>query len=287
MMPFTFPFEGYADMIYVFGFCDGNSVLAVGEYQQRFPNRRIPNRRVFTGVYQALRYTGRLPGVSIAAEHGVNEGVNEEGIVRMVHRSPLTSTRRIARRLRFQHTRVWRTLHAEGIYPYHVQRVHHLRPGDFAERLNFCKWLKESRQLHRYIMFTDEAKLNRDGVNNTHNSHVWGDENPHATVESIFQQLFSVNVWCAVLDDKLIGPFIFEARLTGEACLRFLQEELPQILEDVPFDKRSRMYFQHDGAPPYSSLGVTNFLIYRFPGRCIGSCGPHHWPDLSPDLSSL
>ena len=32
-MPFTFLFEEYADMIYVYGFCDGNSVLAVAEYQ--------------------------------------------------------------------------------------------------------------------------------------------------------------------------------------------------------------------------------------------------------------
>ena len=38
---------------------------------------------MFTGVYQALRDTGKLPGVRIAAERGVNEGVNEEGIVRM------------------------------------------------------------------------------------------------------------------------------------------------------------------------------------------------------------
>jgi len=91
-MPFTFSFEEYADMIYVYGFCDGNSVFAVAEYQKRFPNRRIPNRTVFTGVYQALPNTGRLPGVRIAAEHGVNEGVNEEGIVRMVHRSPRTSS---------------------------------------------------------------------------------------------------------------------------------------------------------------------------------------------------
>ena len=105
-MPFTFSFEEYAYMIYVYGFCDGNSVLAVAEYQQRFPNRTIPNRRVFTGVYQALRDTSRFPGVLIAAERGVNEGVNEEGIVRMVHRIPRKSTRRIARPLRVPHTRV-------------------------------------------------------------------------------------------------------------------------------------------------------------------------------------
>ena len=87
----------------------------------------------------------------------------------------------------------------------------------FVERLNYCKWLNGSRQLHRYIMFTDEGNFNRDGVNITHNSHVRGDGNPHATVESNFQQRFSVNVWCAVLDDQLMGPFILEGRLIGEA----------------------------------------------------------------------
>ena len=66
----------------------------------------------------------------------------------------------------------------------------------------------------RYIMFTDEAQFNRDGVNNTHNSHMWEDENPHATVESNFQQRISVNVLCAFLDDQLISPFILEGRLT-------------------------------------------------------------------------
>ena len=146
------------------------------------------------------------------------------------------------------------------MYPYHVQRVH-LRPGDFAERLNFCKWLNGRRQLHRYIMFTDEAQFTRDGVNNTHNSRVW----------------------CAVWDDQLIGPFILEGRLTGEAYLRFLQEELPRLLDDVPLNKRDRMYFQHEGAPPHSSSEVRKFLNYRFPGQWIGRCGPH---DCQPGLQT-
>jgi hypothetical protein len=38
-MPFTFSFAEYADMTYVYGFCDGNSVYAEAEYQKRFPNR--------------------------------------------------------------------------------------------------------------------------------------------------------------------------------------------------------------------------------------------------------
>jgi len=85
---------------------------------------------------------------------------------------------------------------------------------------------------------------------------------------------------------QLIGPFILEDRLTGEAYLRFLQEELPRILEDVPLNKRGRMYFQHVGAP-HSSREVRNFLNYHFPGRWVGRGGPHNWPARSPDLSPL
>ena len=106
-MPFTFSVAEYADMIYVYGFCDGNSVRAVAEYQRRFPNRRIPTRKVFTRVYQTMRDTGTLPGVRIAAEYDVNEGIDEEeGIVQMVQSSPRASKRRIARRLRVPHATV-------------------------------------------------------------------------------------------------------------------------------------------------------------------------------------
>ena len=102
-------------------------------------------------------------------------------------------------------------------------------------------------------------------------------------MESNFQLRFSVNLWCAVLDNQLIGPFILEGRLTGEAYLRFLQEELPGRMEDVPLNERGRMYLQHDGALPHSSRGVTNSLNYRFPGRWIGRGGPHNWPARSPE----
>jgi len=80
-VPFTFAVAEYADLIYVYGFCDGNSVQAVAEYQQRFPNRRVPTRRVYSSLPD-IAYTGTLLGVRIVAERNVNEGVDEEkGIV--------------------------------------------------------------------------------------------------------------------------------------------------------------------------------------------------------------
>jgi hypothetical protein len=53
------------------------------------------------------------------------------------------------------------------MYPYHVQPVQDVGPGDFARRLEFCKWLNGSGRLHRYSLFTDKAQFNHDGVNNT------------------------------------------------------------------------------------------------------------------------
>ena len=72
---------------------------------------------MFTRVYQILRNTRTLLGVRIAAERDVNESVDEEGIIQMVQSSPHASKRRIARRLLVPHTRVWRALHAAGMYP--------------------------------------------------------------------------------------------------------------------------------------------------------------------------
>jgi hypothetical protein len=34
--------------------------------------------------------------------------------------------------------------------------MQHLGPGDFAERLEFWKWLNGIPELHRYSLFTDE-----------------------------------------------------------------------------------------------------------------------------------
>ena len=91
----------------------------------------------------------------------------------------------------------------------------------------------------------------------------------------------------AGVDDQLIGPFIFEGRLAVEMYLRFLQEELPHIFEDMLLNKRGCMYFQHDGASPHFLLPVINFFNDRSPGRWIGRGGPNNWPARCSELSQL
>jgi len=129
----------------------------------------------------------------------------------------------------------------------------------------------------RNILVTDEVRLNRDGVNNTRNSHLWDCDNPHATVESKYH-LFAVKVWGVVIGDQLIGPYIFPQRLTGDIYANVFQDELSALLENVPLQIRRQMYYQHDEAPTYFS---------QVPNRWIGRGGTQNWPPRSPDMNTL
>jgi len=104
--------------------------------------------------------------------------------------------------------------------------------------LELCRWINSNSHMIRNILFINEAHFTGNRVNNTRNSHLWDCDNPHRTVESNYQHHFSVNVWCGVIGDQLIGPYIFPQRLTGDIYANFLQEELPALLENVALRTR-------------------------------------------------
>jgi len=173
------------------------------------------------------------------------------------------------------------------LYPYHDQRVQHLEPGDHAQRMDFCHWIKAHPELLSVILFSNEASFTRDGVNNLRNVHTWSHDNPHETSVTNFQRRFSVNVWCGVLGNKLIGPFVFDNNLTGNTYEAFLRNELPGLLEDIPLMIRSQMYFQHDGAPPHYTRHARDYLNESFPNRWLCRGRPVAWPPRSADLTPL
>jgi len=286
-MPFTYSVAEYADMIYVYSICDSNSVHAIAEYQQRFPNCRIPTRGVFTQIYQSLWDTGTLPGISTAAECDVNEGViEEEDIVQMVQSSPGVSMWRIARHLCVPHTRVWRTLHAECIYPYHVQWVQHLRPGSFAERLEFCKWLNATHELYHYFLFTDEAQFNFDIVI-IHTTFMCGQmriTTPpwNAFFNYVLVSMCGVQFWT-------ISWLVLSSWKFVRGIPQFSAGGITLTFGGCAFDFwiNEVVCISNMTAPPHSSRQVSNFLNYRFPGRWMGRGVPHNWPASSPDLSPL
>jgi len=192
-----------------------------------------------------LRDTGSLPSVSVPSEREVVRTINtRENILQMVQGSPRLSTRRMASRIGVSRMQVWRTLHEKDLYPYHDQSVQHLEPGDHAQRMDFCHWIKAHPEQLSVNLFSNEASFTRDGVNNLRNVHTWSHDNPHETSVTNFQRRFSVNVWCGVLGNKLIGPFVFDKNLTGNTYKAFLRNEFPGLLEDIPLVIRSQMFEQ-------------------------------------------
>jgi len=69
-----------------------------------------------------------------------------------------------------------------------------------------------------------------------------------------------VNVWCGVLGNKLIGPFVFDNNLTGNAYEVFPRNQLPGLLEDIPLMIRSQMYLCSRLIPKCAVSDVTSTL---------------------------
>ena len=83
-------------------------------------------------------------------------------------------------------------------------------------------------------------------------------------METNFQRRFSIDVWCGMIDDMLIGPDILDDRVTEKNYLDFLQNELPQQLDDIPLATRIAMYFRHDGDPSHYTRHVMQHLNDKF-----------------------
>ena len=68
------------------------------------------------------------------------------------------------------------------------------------------------KPLYEHVSYSERfPRYRRLTVNRkTVDKNRWSHENPHGTVETNFQRCFSINVWCGMIDDMLIGPVILD-----------------------------------------------------------------------------
>jgi len=57
--------------------------------------------------------------------------------------------------------------------------------------------------------FSDESTFYISGVVNKHHCHIWAANDPHITIETAMNSA-KVNVWCAMSNKEIIGPYFFE-----------------------------------------------------------------------------
>ncbi|CAK1554373.1 unnamed protein product [Leptosia nina] len=108
------------------------------------------------------------------------------------------------------------------------------------------------------------------------NEHFWSETNPRFSQETGHQTRWSVKVWGGVYKNLTLGPIFFLlSRMAGVSYLHFINNELLDILDDIPLADYPRVWFQQDGAPPHVSRPVRQRLGELFGDRWIRRMGPH------------
>ena len=283
--------EAY-DMLRIYFQCYENAAIATRQYALQFPERKHFSRAVFSRLARRLRETGNVH--SIPASVRARRTRTEENIINVlayVQYDPTLSTRKISADLGVPKTIVHEILQKNNMHPYHIVLHQALNHIDYDHRLNHCHWLlsmiRENPNFLSRILWTDEANFNNTGGVNLHNMHYWSQNNPHWIRQVEHQNRWSLNVWCGIMEGKIIGPNFFDQSLNGETFLEFLNVYLPPLLEDVSLETRRNMWFQLDGCPAHYDRNVRQHLNEQYGNRVIGRGGLFPWPARSPDLTCL
>lgn len=275
-------------MILIYGESGRNIGESVALYARRFPNRRR-SRASFYRVVQHFTTHG-----SVQAEkkrrRTVTDANNEIAILAAVVHDPHVSTRQLSRDSGMSQTSVCKILQRNKYHPFRIALHQELHGNDFHNRVTFCQWalqrIQENLNFFDRVLFSDESSFTNHGTVNRHNMHYWSIENPYWLRQVEHQRPWSINVWCGIIGDKLIGPYFIDGNLNGNKYRNFLENELPTLLEELDLEVRQHMWFQHDGCPAHYSALAREVLNRKFNGRWIGRAGPVNWPARSPDLTS-
>lgn len=279
-------------MVILYGQCGRNARDAARQYAVRFPAGPHPTTVTIRNVVRRLRETGCFNGRPRSGRPGhFGQHVQPEDVVAYVLDNPRCSTRGVSSACGLSSSRVCDILHQAGAHPYHAIPMQTLLPGDAARRFDWCNFVMNTLHIQpnflSNILWTDESKFTRCGMFNRHNDHYWGIQNPSWGPAVRHQKRWSVNVWCGIWRNRLVGPVFYEGTLTGRRYLELLESILPDFEDDLPLVDLRSLWFQHDGAPAHRPAAVQRLLTDTFGQRIIGYGGSVEWPPRSPDLTPL
>ena len=102
--------------------------------------------------------------------------------------------------------------------------------------------------------------------------------NPEAASVHCHQQCLVVSVWVGIVNDFLIGPYLLLWWLIAHIYHVFLEENLPEILEEISLLVRRNMWFQHDRSAAHFARQVREHLTATCNDHWIRQSGPMAWP---------
>lgn len=256
-------------------------------FNVKFPNTVLVQSTASRLVKKFLT-TGSVHNIPKKKKNFDEDDISTVLAMDSLREQPKLSLRKRSEQTLISRSHLQRVYKARKVKPYKVRFLHTLEEGDEARRLEFCLTLGEKiledRDFQRNIIFSDESTFTTNGVPSSQNCRYWSEQNPDYVINSKRQYFKKVNVWCAVsYRCGVIGPYFIEGRLNQHTYLNILN----WFVDELPYEARCFSYFQHDGCPAHSTLGVCEWLNQHFQEKWIANAGHILWPPRSPDLTIM
>ena len=287
----VFTHEEKCDMLESYLVCRKSSLRAREYYAELYPLRNQPHERYFLRLYRKFRSNESVFARTRTKKNFIISEATEIAVIAYFEAYRENSITDLVKDSNFSYGTIHRILKKYKFIPYKYRPVQALLPGDPERRIVFCHWyLNFCRQAvdnFRYILWTDESNFSNSGMYNRKNRHYWSRENLLLVHPRGPQVRFSFNVWCGIINSRIVGPFFYEGTLTGERYVEFMTEIMNNFLDELDLISRQNLHFQQDGAPAHNYGGTYQLLNTLFNDQWIGTNGPIHWPPRSPDLTPL
>lgn len=278
-------------MVEIFIACNKNKAAACREFVRRFPGVQVPAKNTFKNLYNKFMTSHSLVDKKRERARTVLTDDIEMSVLLYFIENNRRSTRMAQDHFGISATNIHKILNKYKYKPFKFLQCQKLYPRDMERRLHFCQEILRMSDLDRLfcnkILFTDESTFSTVRRLNGKNEHSWAIENPHLVHPLKQQGWNSINVWCGMLNNRIIGPVFIEGRLDGESYLNYLRTEIEDLLDnEIPVGRRFEVVWQQDGAPPHNTNLVRQYLDQHY-AVWIGNGGPIVWPARSPDLTPL
>jgi hypothetical protein len=154
-----YTFAGMAGIHFFYGRAKGNAHEARCLYQATFLNCPLPCSWTFLHIACLRERDTFIPVFEGVRPWTARTVQQEQRILAHVAANPGNSTRRISSAEGVHRSTVWRILHEDWLFPYHLQRVQCLKPDNLPCHERFCQWCLEQWIWHPQflwkLLFTD------------------------------------------------------------------------------------------------------------------------------------
>lgn len=273
-------------------FAELKSIVSVQRrFRQTYVGQIAPDDKAIRRWFNQFRETGNVEKKHSTGRPRTSEE-NVERIRQSCVRSPKKSIARRSLELQIPKTTIQNILHKRlRLHAYKIQLRQQIKLTDRPKRKEFACFMLEQidddPDFLKRVLFTDEATFHINGCVNRHNCRIWGSQQPNEIHEHV-RDSPKLNVWCGLLNDRVVGPFFFAERtITGIIYLDMLELFVFPQIDEIEQQTGKRVIFMQDGAPPHYHLEVRNTLNARFPNGWIGRDAPIPWPPRSPDITPL